>query len=170
MVIASDSQYIHSKVVAHMSSVSYLATFLYGSNYVRVRKDLWKNFQNIASGSHSEPWIVLGDFNAIRTSQDKDGGTKKWPGYMNDLNDCILDCMLDDLRYKGLFYTWQNNNGDYLIRRKLDRVLVNDQWLMHLPNSEANFLSHCVSDHCLMLVFLGLQFAGGPKPFKLTFG
>ena len=165
-VFDCSNQLIHVNLVSHANDVSCYATFVYGSNYVQVRRSLWTDILRLASQLSNEAWVVLGDFNAIRYSHEKDGGTRKWPTHMNDLNDCVRDSMLEDLKYKGLFYTWQNNNGNHLIRRKLDRVLVNDQWLHFLPNSEASFLSHCVSDHTSMLVSLGIHYAGGPKPFK----
>ena len=155
-VINSSSQFIHVKLVSHDKEVSYNATFVYGSNHIHVRRNLWADILKLASCIQHEPWVVLGDFNAIRYSHEKDGGSRKWPNHMNELNSCICGCMLEDLKYRGLFYTWQNNNGDYLIRRKLDRVLVNDQWIQNLPNSEAWFLSHCILYHSPMVVSLFL--------------
>lgn len=165
-VLDNSNQFIHAKLVSIANDVSCFATFVYGSNYIHERNKLWADIVKIASRFQHEPWVVLGDFNAIRFSHEKEGGTRKWPRHMNDFNKCVLDSSLEDLKYTGMFFTWQNNNGDYLIRRKLDRVLVNDRWLISLPNSEARFLSHCVSDHTPMLASLGIHFDGGPKPFK----
>lgn len=48
----------------------------------------------------------------------------------------------------------------------MDRVFTNDVWLLQYNNSEARFLSHCISDYAPMITNLGFNVLRGPKPFK----
>ena len=70
-------QFIHTRIVSFANDVSYVATFVYGSNYVSARRTLWGDILSIASRFQHEAWVVLGDFNAIRFSHEKDGGSQK---------------------------------------------------------------------------------------------
>ena len=60
---------------------------------------------------------------------------------------------MDDLRYGGDLYSWCNKQLDNPIMKKLDRVLVNQEWILKFPNSGANFLSPILSDHSVCMVF-----------------
>ncbi|CAL5327717.1 unnamed protein product [Camellia sinensis] len=51
---------------------------------------------------------------------------------------------------------------------KLDRVLVNEQWLSSFQNSSAYFLSSGISDHSPVIVTIDLKEAKSKKPFKFV--
>ncbi|CAK9166470.1 unnamed protein product [Ilex paraguariensis] len=69
---------------------------------------------------------------------------------MRDFEDCIQNSELIKLRYSGLLYTWKSNN----VARKLDRVLINEEWNVKFPYSEVEHLPLGVSDHCPSLIKL----------------
>lgn len=69
------------------------------------------------------------DFNAIRFSFERRGGSTSWPVYMNDLHNYFFYSGLEDLKAYGSTFTWSNNNEASFISRKLDRVVVNDKWM-----------------------------------------
>ncbi|XP_038999040.1 uncharacterized protein LOC120124432 [Hibiscus syriacus] len=53
------------------------------------------------------------------------------------------------------------------LARKLDRMLVNDQWLLDHPDSFAEFAAQGVSDHCLGLLWSHKDgMIKRPRPFK----
>ncbi|KAK3229961.1 hypothetical protein Dsin_001842 [Dipteronia sinensis] len=59
---------------------------------------------------------------------------------MEEFNDCLQSLELDDLRFSGFLHTWCNKRSNGCISKKLDRVLVNIDWLVKFENSEAIFL------------------------------
>ncbi|XP_052195956.1 uncharacterized protein LOC127803609 [Diospyros lotus] len=74
----------------------------------------------------------------------------------------------NDLAYSGPKLTWTNKRfGEECILRKLDRALVNDNWLSHYPDSKTLFLQPGISDHSSVVVALlrDLQHKGSPFRF-----
>ncbi|KAM1362628.1 hypothetical protein ACFX2H_027427 [Malus domestica] len=57
---------------------------------------------NLCSFRHSigdAPWIVLGDFNVVRSTGEIDGGSNLRSNVIIGFGDCLLDVELDDLRF-----------------------------------------------------------------------
>jgi uncharacterized protein (DUF608 family) len=81
--------------------------------------------------------------------------TTSWSGWKYDLNNCLLQSCLEDLRFTGSRITWSNQQCDNTILKKLDRVLlVNVQWNCDFIGSKTYFLPFGISSHSLMLVKL----------------
>ncbi|XP_039009733.1 uncharacterized protein LOC120138287 [Hibiscus syriacus] len=80
---------------------------------------------------------------------------------------CVEDSGLFDHHYIGPLFTWTNKQHDTYLARKLDRVLVNPNWIEAFPSSDVEFLAPGDSDHCPTLVCLHKEApANKPKPFK----
>lgn len=158
------NQFIHTSIEFQQTNAINV-TFVYGDNLAQRRKSLWEGLESIAL-STLIPWAVIGDFNAIRYNSDRAGGSTTWPSYMDDLNICIQEAGLEDVKASGLHFTWQNNNEAVFIRRKLDRVLINDKWMESYTYSEAKFLSHSTSDHTPMILHIGTNQPKGGKTFR----
>ena len=71
-----------------------------------------------------------------------------------------------DHAFTGPMLTWSNRHLDGFIARKLDRVLVNDNWCPLFTHSSVELLPLEVSDHCP--AFIQVQQGGDshPKPFR----
>lgn len=85
--------------------------------------------------------------------------------WQNDLNDCLTQSDLNDLRSTGFRFTWTNQHCNNPILKKPHLVLVNVKWECEFVGSETHFLSFGVLDHSYMLV----KVARTPKrkaPFK----
>ncbi|XP_043696965.1 uncharacterized protein LOC122647676 [Telopea speciosissima] len=86
---------------------------------------------------------------------------------MNAFNDCIEDIAANDLRWTGFPLTWSNKRaGNSRIACKLDRVLVNEEWLTSFPSSHASFENLGISDHSPISLAIQPFTSFGPKPFK----
>lgn len=55
------------------------------------------------------PWIVAGDFNTIRWSHEKSGGTVPRAVGLIQFNDCIQEAGLMELKLVGPVFTWSNS-------------------------------------------------------------
>ncbi|XP_074270933.1 uncharacterized protein LOC141594843 [Silene latifolia] len=77
---------------------------------------------------------------------------------MRPLLQVTQDCQLYDMGVKGAFYTWTNKHdvGSKVCSR-LDRVLINDEWLAVFPDSYTHSLPEGVFDHCPAIIRLEVE-------------
>ena len=134
-----DAQVIHVHSTIIQRQITFQATFAYGLNSYMERRKLWDCLEAISISLTSDPWTVLGDFNAVRFPGEMLGGNLSWAPYMDELNDCCLRTGLEDLRFSGSFLTWSKGEGESFKARKLDRVLINQEWASSFPSAEAIF-------------------------------
>ncbi|KAF5175697.1 hypothetical protein FRX31_034716 [Thalictrum thalictroides] len=72
--------------------------------------------------------MAAGDFNAIAFSDDKIGGRPPTASQLNELNNVMDECGMQELEGFGANYTWTNNQADEdNIQERLDHVLINQQ-------------------------------------------
>lgn len=163
-VLDQSNQFIHCEMQTIADNNLFLATFVYGSNNYLERHDLWRNLQHFKNPT---PWVVLGDFNAIRYPNEKFGGLKQWPSHMDNLNNRLYSTELDDLRYLGCFYTWAHKqDSTNFVSTKIDRVLANESWIKTYSCSSAHFFTTGISDHSPAVVYLTPNPKKVIKPFK----
>lgn len=123
-VLGQSSQAIHYQVQSVVGDIQFIATFVYGSNKYLERVDLW---HDLSLWNSTNPWVILGYFNALRFPFDKVGGDRHWPSYMGTFNNCITSNELYDLRYSGCHFTWANKQDpNHFVSTKIDRVLINE--------------------------------------------
>ncbi|KAK8611992.1 hypothetical protein V6N13_132026 [Hibiscus sabdariffa] len=110
----------------------------------------------------SEPWIVIGDFNATLSVDDRSGcapSSLPEPGFQN----MVFDCGLSDLDYVGPDFTWCR--GNHYVR--LDRYFGNAAWFECYPDSCLHHLLRMKSDHRPILLSLsGSSHSLHHKPFR----
>ncbi|KAK2641984.1 hypothetical protein Ddye_023747 [Dipteronia dyeriana] len=119
----------------------------------RLSKAAKKGMESSSQAKHGgTPWIVVGDFNVSRRVQESVGGSSKISVAIEEFDNCLQSAELDDLRFSGFFHTWCNKRSNGCISKKLDRVLVNKEWMAKFEHSEAFFLPPSISDHNPSLV------------------
>jgi hypothetical protein len=69
-------------------------------------------------------WMILGDFNEILFSSEKEGGAPQGQRYMQAFQNCLNKCSLEDLGYTGDTFTW----GRGRLTELLDRAVANGEW------------------------------------------
>jgi hypothetical protein len=117
-------------------------------------------------GLNSFPWLLVGDFNAIRSHKENWGGGGL-SCYDIEFDDCINKIEFDDLAYCGCLHTWSNKqSGPAFISKKIDRVLANIEWIQKFGNTSVDFLEAGISDHSPALIEVEKYVSFGPKPFK----
>ena len=86
---------------------------------------------NLNIGS-SENWLLLGDFNFIRTPDNRN----KPGGDVNDMflfNEIIGHLALSELPLKGRSFTWSNMQQNPLLEQ-LDWFFTSPNWILYYPN------------------------------------
>jgi endonuclease/exonuclease/phosphatase family metal-dependent hydrolase len=99
-------------------------------------------------GQHNLPWAIIGDFNEILFSHEKEGGNPRPLNFMHAFQDTLSDCALEDLGFVGDPFTWKRGR----IRERLDRVVINNAWSDMYPGAAVIHLDYTRSDHRPLLL------------------
>ncbi|XP_077216019.1 uncharacterized protein LOC143850679 [Tasmannia lanceolata] len=151
--LGDSDQHIHGTVLHLQSQTSCFLTAVYASNFGIHRRTLWDNLNSLKPPN--SPWLIIGDFNIIRYINETLGGASPNREDMKEFNDCIDHCSLLELKTIGPPLTWSNKSKkDNLKLRKLDRVLVNDEWLSLFPQSFVVNKNPGISDHSPIIIHL----------------
>ncbi|PKI39155.1 hypothetical protein CRG98_040456 [Punica granatum] len=80
--------------------------------------------------SHS--WVLIGDFNAIKDIQEVKavGREVVIDQSMRDFADFLNSTELTDHTSIGCYYMWSNKRQEGFQARKIDRVLINEKWVL----------------------------------------
>ncbi|KAH7840001.1 hypothetical protein Vadar_011188 [Vaccinium darrowii] len=116
------------------------------------RRVLWQDLKERVSRVRQN-CILLGDFNAITSNEEKWGGPNRASWELRDFREFISESHLIDMGYVGYPFTWNNKrHGGCNVRERLDRALVNSSWRIKYPNGVLHHLRPMGSDHCPILV------------------
>ncbi|CAE5959305.1 unnamed protein product [Arabidopsis arenosa] len=149
---------------------SFSVAFVYAFNTVIQRRLLWEELSFISQHSPASfrPWLLLGDFNQIVSADEHFSiipHNLPLAG-MAEFQDCLVSNDLFDLTSRGVFYTWSNGQPADPVLRKLDRALINEDWLNCFPDSFAIFDPPGDSDHSPCLVNTDASVERSKKSFK----
>ncbi|KAL0308177.1 UNVERIFIED_CONTAM: hypothetical protein Sangu_2989600 [Sesamum angustifolium] len=64
-VLEIGSQFIHSRAIYKRMHTRCLITVIYGDYDIIPRRELWTALRTLSTGIQDEPWLILGDFNAV---------------------------------------------------------------------------------------------------------
>lgn len=94
------------------------------------------------------PWVFIGDYNEILTSDEKQGRLPKAVRLMEDFQHALLHCGLIDLGFSGNKFTWRNGRpGDAFVQEILDRASATVEWRELFPHSKITHLQAAYLDH-----------------------
>ncbi|XP_074318712.1 uncharacterized protein LOC141655535 [Silene latifolia] len=111
------------------------------------RRDLWQKLGVIA-GQCSGPWALAGDFNTVINPAKRLGANTKHVD-MDEFLDCISICGVADIGATSAYFTWTNKQDPSTrVFSRLDRFMVNQEWMNQFPNMMAHFHPEGLFDHC----------------------
>ncbi|XP_074352189.1 uncharacterized protein LOC141691363 [Apium graveolens] len=94
------------------------------------------------------PWYVMGDLNNIVAQSDKRGGAPYPTWLVEGFNETLTASGLNDMNIIGHQYIWERSRGtENWIETRLDRVLMNEEWVEWFPLSKLYNLEGSQSDH-----------------------
>lgn len=112
---------------------------------------LWSQLYALAADI-TQPWLILGDFNAIMAIEDKIGSLAGF-SEIQDMRNCMTRCNLNVIKTLGRQFTWSNKKeGVHRVFTRIDKVLANTQWDDLFPTTEAGFLLERDYDHFPMIL------------------
>ncbi|XVE64217.1 hypothetical protein DITRI_Ditri07aG0083800 [Diplodiscus trichospermus] len=129
---------------------------------------LWRSSLKVdlvaTSDQKHENWILAGDFNIIADTSECLHSDASHVN-ISDIEE-FVETLYDHAFTRPLF-TWSNHQqSQAFLARKLDRVLINDNWPLNFASSKVEFLAPKISDHCPSLIQLFQNDTSPPKPFR----
>jgi len=150
----------------------FFCSFIYAKNLAEERKVLWEDLRNHQDSPlfRNKRWLLMGDFNEILDGVEHSNfeTMPTIPVGMRDFQEVIRDCSLMDLGSHGPLFTWSNKRDEGVICKKLDRVLINSEWLNHYSQGYCVFEPGGCSDHLRCRIQIQREKVVKRKPFKFT--
>ena len=126
---------------------------IYGSAHDEHKSEFLDELASFCGGCQ-EPYIAGGDYNIIRSSDEKNKPSPL-PRYSKTFNSIIDSYDILDLGMSGGKFTWSNNQSPPTLER-LDRILISKSWEDNFPSAMVFKLPREVSDHS-PLIFTTFQ-------------
>ena len=148
-IIETSSQYVTCEAIYRAANFKILVTFVYAFNDGSERTPLW---DYLSSFNHNLPWCICGDFNTVLSVNEILGGREHWTPEMQQFRDCVTSSGLAELRTNGDLYTWTNRRPHDSVLKRLDRVLVNSDWLRNFGSSQVFVKPRGLMDHSPLII------------------
>ncbi|XVE96968.1 hypothetical protein REPUB_Repub02eG0269900 [Reevesia pubescens] len=166
-VMKKSDQYITLFIDNNISS-PWALTAVYASPVPTTRELFW-DFLLHFNRLDGTPWLLVGDFNQILSSDEKQGGSVESNKRMLDFREVIQCRGLMDLGFSGCKFTWTNKHPlSSLIMKRLDRAFCNVLWRELYEEAILYNLPRLHGDHCPLLLRLeGILIpARSHRPFR----
>ena len=135
---------------------------MYAWNRPNDRGPLWTTLH----GRPGVPWLLCGDFNCVRIPEEHEGPAPPIPLALTAFNDWLEMEGLVELPIVGGLFTWTGCWGHNVGRSRLDWCFVSSDLFSIFPDSSGYLGDLEVSDHCLLLIFIGTCSLRPPMTFK----
>ncbi|GKC72432.1 RNA-directed DNA polymerase, eukaryota, reverse transcriptase zinc-binding domain protein, partial [Tanacetum coccineum] len=107
----------------------------------------------------------MGDFNVTLKPKEHSNGGSGCSVDMQEFSDIANQLEVDDMCYSGFHFTWTKSlrNPTNSTLKKVDRILVNESFILQYCRAHMIFLPYLVSDHSVGLLIFPY---GLPKKLK----
>ncbi|XP_019223582.1 PREDICTED: uncharacterized protein LOC109205329 [Nicotiana attenuata] len=134
---------------------------IYGKHNIQDRKNMWNDIKGTMNGVNW-PIVLTGYFNGIMSIEDRIQGNPVQEVEVRDFKKFVGDAGLTEIRTIGRHYTWTNNN----VHNRIDRILVNAEWIQKWPQMEGIIMQPKFSDHCPLKITMSENIVQDKRPFK----
>jgi hypothetical protein len=165
-VVHSDHQVISALIYSDPPSSTWLLNVIHGPLERKMRKGFWSFMESIIK-AFSGPWLIIGDFNSICSSEDKRGGKQGENYSANWFKNFMFNTGAIDLGFFGPQFTWLNKReGLANIKERLDRGVCDHDWQSMFPKAGTRHLGAPKSDHRPILLDTHLDNLKIIRPFR----
>ncbi|GKC77043.1 RNA-directed DNA polymerase, eukaryota, reverse transcriptase zinc-binding domain protein [Tanacetum coccineum] len=132
----------------------FFCTMIYASNLRMERRKLLRDLEMQKTITNGVPWVILGDFNVTLKVSEHSNGSAYISNDMAEFQECINKVEIDDLHSEGFHYTWTKSlkNPKCCTLKKLDRIMVNENFMESFPQAHGMFLPYMIYDHSPIVV------------------
>lgn len=167
VTVVNKSKQIITLLVEDHQKNAWLLSAVYASPNATSRELLWQYIEK-CDGLDEVPWVIIGDFNQVLSTEESSTSTARGFNRMTRMNEVIQTRQLIDLGNSGPKYTWTNKRKDgALIRKRLDRAFCNMRWRILFSEAMVRTLPRTHGDHSPLL--LNIQGLAPPRRDKRPF-
>ncbi|XP_016496576.1 uncharacterized protein LOC107815508 [Nicotiana tabacum] len=159
--VSSTAQTIHTIIYTRRLDMRFTFTAVYGLHSIEDRRSMWSELTRLNSIQQG-PWLIMGDYNATRSAEDRPIDNPVQELEVRNFNDFIEDTELTEMKTSGRNFTWTNGHT----YSKIDRALINIDWMLVMPQLEVWIMDPHCSDHLPLSIALEENEDFSSKPFK----
>ena len=165
-ILLKNVQLIHCRIEDKHTVDQWFLTIVYGLHTMEDRKILWLDIDTLGRNIQ-EPWFIMGDFNAILFSGDREKGAPVSNYKTRDLQHLLDSSNLTETKSCGHFFSWSNKGTEGTrISSRIDRVLVISYWITKFPHVVLDYMNPGLSDHSPLLFQCHHRVHTKGKPFN----
>ncbi|XP_062091311.1 uncharacterized protein LOC133797433 [Humulus lupulus] len=166
--ILSFSQHHIDSLVCLPGYCPYRLTGFYGEPNRTKRRVTWDLLRKLKA-DRNEPWCIIGDFNNVLNSTNKQGGNTYPRWLISGFQQVVQDCGFIDLDLSGHQFTWERGRGTSgWMEVWLNRALVSQDWIEVFSEAKLTKLGVSSSDHSPLFLEPVKRYTSRPK-FKFRF-
>ncbi|XP_028751289.1 uncharacterized protein LOC114711105 [Neltuma alba] len=139
-ILGTHDQFVHVCLDIRTQRTFFIAVYAH-PNPIKQRV-VWRALLDI-SNTVTGPWCIGGDFNATLHMHDRHSFSRTGSCVDRDFSEWVSNMNLLDMGCKGPFFTWRRNGCE----SRLDRILVNSDFMLTYLNASVVHLPFLKSDH-----------------------
>ncbi|XP_010670411.1 uncharacterized protein LOC104887478 [Beta vulgaris subsp. vulgaris] len=126
---------------------------------------LWHDLESIGNGIQIS-WVVAGDYNCVLNPDERIGSIIRHQE-TDRLQRCVQRYGLQDMASTGNKYTSNNKHfSENRVFCKLDRAMINQEWLEYFPTAMTHFLPKGQFDHSPVVIMIYPNLVIRKHPFE----
>ncbi|GKC57546.1 RNA-directed DNA polymerase, eukaryota, reverse transcriptase zinc-binding domain protein [Tanacetum coccineum] len=144
------------------SNVKFYCTFVYANNSGSERRILWSEFEQQKYIVGNCSGLILGDFNVTMDISEHSAGGSYRTLDTQEFKDTMNSIKMEDICSNGFHFTWTKSikHPKCNTLKKLDRMLVNEEFMQNFPKAFGVFLPYLISYHSPVVLIIK---DGAPK-------
>jgi hypothetical protein len=151
-----NQRHINAEVCSEPNGQAWKFTGFYGNFEPGKWRKGWSLLRYLSS-LNPQAWLCLSDFNEITKDSEKFGAALRHRWQMENFNNTLAFCWLQDLGYSGAMFTWCNyREDDHFIEERIDRAMATPEWSDLFP-VKVEVLANRSSDHTPLLISFNKQ-------------
>jgi hypothetical protein len=145
-------RHISAEVCVDPNGQVWKFTGFYGNPEPGKRREGWSLLRYLSS-QNPQAWLCVGDFNEIVEDSEKFRAALRPRWQMENFNNTLDYCRLQDLGFAGAKFTWCNYREDgCFTQERIDRATATQEWRDFFPLHLVEVLANRSSDHTPLLV------------------
>ncbi|GKD92086.1 RNA-directed DNA polymerase, eukaryota, reverse transcriptase zinc-binding domain protein, partial [Tanacetum coccineum] len=110
------------------------------------------------------------DFNVSLKVEEHSNGSSTNTNEMNEFLEVIQDIEVEEILSSGFHYTWTKSrmNPKCKTLKKLDRIMINEDFIEKFPSSHGIFMPYLISDHSLAVLKIPKGMVKRKKSFRFS--